>query len=236
MRVQLPLLSKWLVAALLPLVVACAPTDYTEALLFFHEEQEGLITFYDADGTGNCLYDASPQDMDVAAMNIGQFLESAVCGSCVEIQGPKGTLRVRVVDSCPDCPLRGHLDLSEQAFVKLADRDLGRVNVRWRMVTCDNVVGPLRYRFKEGSNPHWAGIQVFNHRQPVTKLDYWKNGAWVPVARESYNYFVAPKGMGAGPIKVRVTALDGQTLEDTFPEPVSDNSRIFEGAAQFRAN
>lgn len=236
MRVEFPTPASWLVTALLPLVVACGPTDPTEPLLALHEPQEGLITFYAADGTGNCLYDASPQDMAVAALNIGQFLESAVCGSCVEINGPKGTLRVRIVDSCPDCPLRGHLDLSAQAFEKLANPLDGRVKVTWRMVSCDNVVGPVRYRFKEGSNAFWTGIQVFNHRQPVTKLDYWKNGAWVPVERESYNYFVAPKGMGPGPIKVRVTGLDGQTLEDTFPAPVSDNSKIFEGAAQFRAN
>lgn len=239
MRVESPTPARWLVAALLPLVVACGPTvpdDPTEALRAFHQTQEGLITFYDADGTGNCLYDASPQDMDVAAMNIGQFLGSAVCGSCVEIDGPKGTLRVRIVDSCPDCPLLGHLDLSAEAFEKLANPIDGRVKVRWRMVSCDNVVGPVRYRFKEGSNPYWAGIQVFNHRQPVTKLEYWKEGAWVTVKRESYNYFVAPKGMGTGPIKVRVTGLDGQTLEDTFPGPEADNSKIFEGTAQFQPN
>jgi expansin (peptidoglycan-binding protein) len=235
MRVEIPTPASWLVSALLPLVVACGPTDPTDSLLALHEPQDGFITFYDADGTGNCLYDASPQDMDVAAINIGQYMESAVCGSCLEIKGPKGTLRVRLVDSCADCYLRGHLDLSEQAFAKLADPDEGRVRVSWRMVSCDNVVGPLRYRFMEDSHANWAGLQVLNHRLPVTKLDYWKNDAWVPVKRESYNYFVAPKGMGSGPIKVRVTAVDGQTLEDTLPG-LESNSRIFEGSAQFLAN
>jgi len=159
-----------------------------------------------------------------------------VCGTCVQIEGPKGTLTVRIVDSCPDCTDKGHLDLSSTAFAKLADPLEGRVNVRWRMVSCDDVQGPLRYRFKDGSNQYWTGIQVFNHRLPVTKLEFSKNGVWVPVKREAYNYFVEPTGMGTGAIKLRVTALDGQTLEDTLPGVVSDNSQIFEGAAQFKLN
>jgi expansin (peptidoglycan-binding protein) len=236
MRVEKTSPARLLAVALLPLLAACGPTDAGEALRALGEFQDGLITYYwEGDGTGNCLYDATPQNLDIAAIWIGQFQESAICGACAEIEGPNSTLRVRIVDSCPDCTTPGHLDLSPQAFEKLAPLAEGRVKVRWRMVSCD-VQGPLRYRFKEGSSQYWTGIQVFNHRIPVTKLEYWKNGAWVAVKRESYNYFVEPKGMGEGQIKVRVTAMDGQTLEDTLPGAVADNSKIFNGAAQFKAN
>jgi expansin len=100
------------------------------------------------------------------------------------------------------------------------------------MVTCD-VQGPIRYHLKDGSSRSWTAIQVLNHRLPVAKLEYWKNDAWVNVKRESYNYFVEPSGMGSGSIKVRVTASDGQTLEDTLPEAASD--KTYDGAAQFKA-
>jgi len=33
-----------------------------------------------------------------------------------------------------------------------------------------------------------------------------------------------------------VTGLDGQVLEDTLPGIVGDNSKIFDGSAQFKAN
>jgi expansin (peptidoglycan-binding protein) len=231
MRIEKPVSARWLATILLPLLAACGPTDPGEALRALGEYQDGLITFYDADGSGNCSFEPS-QNLDVAAMNIGQYQDSAVCGACVEIEGPKGNLRVRIVDSCPDCPTKGHLDLSRQAFAKIANPVDGRVNVRWRMVTCD-VQGPIRYHFKDGSSQWWAAIQVLNHRLPVAKLEYWKNNAWVNVKRESFNYFVEPSGMGAGSIKVRVTASDGQTLEDTLPGAASN--KTYDGAAQFKA-
>jgi expansin len=225
MRIKKPASARWFAAFLLPLLAACGPTD-------LGEYQDGLITFYDADGSGNCSFEPT-SNLDVAAMNIGQYQDSAVCGACVEIEGPKGNLRVRIVDSCPDCSTKGHLDLSREAFAKIANPVDGRVNVRWRMVTCD-VQGPIRYHFKDGSSQYWTAIQVLNHRLPVAKLEYQKNGAWVNVKRESYNYFVEPSGMGAGSIKVRVTASDGQTLEDTLPGAASD--KTYDGAAQFKAN
>lgn len=233
MRIEKLAPARWFATILLPLLAACGPTDPGEALRALGEFQNGLITFYDATGAGNCSFDPSPGNLDVAAMNIGQYENSAVCGSCVEIEGPKGNLRVRIVDSCPDCPTKGHLDLSRSAFEKIADPVAGRVNVRWRMVTCD-VQGPVRYHIKDGSSQWWTAIQVRNHRMPVTKLEYWKNGAWVNVKREDYNYFVEPAGMGSGSIKVRVTASDGQTLEDTLPG--ANSNATYDGAAQFKAN
>ncbi|WNG59631.1 hypothetical protein F0U59_36620 [Archangium gephyra] len=232
MRIEKLAPARWFATILIPLLAACGPTDPGGALRALGEFQNGLITFYDATGAGNCSFDPSPGNLDVAAMNIGQYENSAVCGSCVEIEGPKGNLRVRIVDSCPDCPTKGHLDLSRSAFAKIADPVAGRVDVRWRLVTCD-VQGPVRYHIQEGSSQWHTAIQVRNHRMPVTKLEYWKNGAWVNVNRKDYNYFVEPAGMGSGSIKVRVTASDGQTLEDTLPG--ANSNATYDGAAQFKA-
>jgi expansin len=223
-------------AALLALLAGCGSS--TEELgkvptLPLGESQDGLITFYDATGAGNCSFDPTPDDLDVAAMNIGQYQNGAVCGSCVEVEGPKGNLKVRIVDSCPDCSEKGHLDLSRSAFAKIADPAAGRVKVRWRVVTCD-VRGPVSYRFKEGSSEYWTAIQVRNHLLPISRLEYKKNGAWVNMPRTSYNYFLEEKGVGTtGALQLRLTAQDGQTLEDTLPGVTS--SRTFAGGAQFHA-
>jgi expansin (peptidoglycan-binding protein) len=191
--------------------------------------QGGIATWYDATGAGHCGYDASPDDMDVAAMNAPQFNNSSVCGTCAEVEGPQGTVRVRIVDSCPECA-SGHLDLSKQAFAKIAPLNDGRVTTRWRYVSC-KVQGPVRYRIKEGSSQHWTAIQVRNHLLPIQKLEWQKGSTWVEAKREPYNYFVEPSGMGEGPVRIRITATDGQKLEDTLPR--IEASVTITGAAQF---
>jgi expansin (peptidoglycan-binding protein) len=223
-----PLAVSWVLG-----LAACSSTPSAEDLVALGEFQEGIATFYDATGAGHCGFDKSPEDMNVAAMNAPQFAGSAVCGSCAEVEGPKGTVVVRIVDSCPECG-PGHLDLSREAFAQIANMVDGRVQTQWRLVSCP-VAGPVRYRVKEGSSQWWTAIQVRNHRLPVTKLEWQKSGAWVEARREAAsNYFTEPNGMGTGPIKVRITAMDGQTLEDTIPS--SQGDRIYEGAAQFKAD
>src|SRR5688572_24801643 len=101
-------------------LVACSSSPSSEELIDeirgLGEFQAGIATYYDATGAGHCGYDASPNDMDVAAMNAQQFNNSAVCGACAEVEGPQGTVRVRIVDSCPEPECQaGHLDLSRQA-------------------------------------------------------------------------------------------------------------------------
>ena len=58
-----------------------------------------------------------------------------------------------------------------------------------------------------------------------------KDGTWVDLAREDYDYFAAPKGVGPGTCSVRITAWDGQTLEDVLPGPKTDAT--CEGKGQF---
>jgi expansin (peptidoglycan-binding protein) len=233
----LPLLSlRNLTAAWILGLAACSSSDgptfegeVIDGIRALSDFQSGIATWYDATGAGHCGYDASPEDMDVAAMNAPQFNNSAVCGSCAEVEGPQGTVRVRIVDSCPECA-SGHLDLSKQAFAKIAPLNDGRVTTRWRYVSC-KVQGPVRYRIKEGSSQWWTAIQVRNHLLPIQKLEWQKGGSWVEAQREQYNYFVEPGGMGEGPVRIRITATDGQKLEDTLPR--IEASVTITGAAQF---
>lgn len=230
-----PLLSlRNLTAAWMLALAACSSSEpplegeIIDGIRVLSEFQTGIATWYDATGEGHCGYDASPEDMDVAAMNAPQFNNSAVCGSCAEVEGPRGTVRVRIVDSCPECG-SGHLDLSKEAFAKIAPLVDGRVPTKWRYVSC-KVQGPVRYRIKEGSSQWWTAIQVRNHLLPIQKLEWQKSGTWVEAKREPYNYFV-DTNMGPGPVRIRITATDGQQLEDTLPH--IEASVTITGAAQF---
>lgn len=176
------------------------------------DEQRGEATYYDADGSGNCSFDPSPGDLMVAAMNDAEYAGSAVCGACVHVQGPDGEVTVRIVDRCPECA-RGDLDLSPQAFDRIAPRLRGRVPVSWRYVACA-VQGPVRYRFKEGSSQWWTAVQVRNHQHAIAKLEVERAGAFVAVERLDYDYFVDPSGMGPGPYTFRLTDVHGGQLVD----------------------
>src|SRR5256885_10691862 len=60
-------------------------------------DESGSGTYYDADGTGNCGFDASPNDLIVAAMNHADYGVADWCGACLQVSGPNGTATVRVV-------------------------------------------------------------------------------------------------------------------------------------------
>jgi expansin (peptidoglycan-binding protein) len=194
------------------------------------QDVAGIATYYDATGEGACSFDATPTDLDVAAMNGDQYGDSSVCGECVAIDGPKGKVTVRIVDKCPDCQT-GQLDLSQSAFAKIADVSAGRVSITWRVVSC-SVSGNVSYHYKDGTNEDWTAIQVRNHRLPIAKLEIGGASGVTAVKREDYNYFVDSKGAGPGPVKVRITSIDGQTIEDTLPAAASDIDAP--GASQFK--
>ncbi|MGZ3422856.1 MAG: expansin EXLX1 family cellulose-binding protein [Polyangiales bacterium] len=180
----------------------------------FGAVEDGIATFYDATGEGNCSFDASPDDLDVVALDSRQYQNAAWCGACVKVDGPKGTVKVRVVDKCPTCESRTHIDMSKSAFAKIADPSAGRVNVKWQFVPCA-VTGPISYRFKEGSNAYWSAIQIRNHRMPIKSVEANVKGAWIALTRADYNYFLYEKGLGAGPYDLRVTSIEDKTVEDT---------------------
>ena len=182
----------------------------------FGAQRQGEGTYYAATGDGACMFGPSPNDMDVAALNQPDWAGSGYCGACADVTGPKGSVRIRIVDLCPECQ-SGDLDFSQQAFAKIAEVAAGRVAITWTFVACD-VSGPVNYRYKDGSNQWWTAVQVFNSRLPVTKLEYSSDGSsWNPTARQDYNYFLAESGFGPNPVQVRITAIDGQTLTDQLP-------------------
>ena len=77
--------------------------------------------------------------------------------------------------------------------------------------------------YREGSSRSWVAIQVRNHRLPITKLEVLPSGesAWRNAPRQSWNYFVVEGKVASGPIRVRVTAIDGQT--SSMCDPITNS-------------
>jgi expansin (peptidoglycan-binding protein) len=178
------------------------------------------------------MFPATPDDLDVGAMNHTDYAGSAACGMCAHVIGAKGELTIRIVDQCPECPA-GNIDFSPSAFAKLDDMEKGRIPITWTYVACA-VSGPIVYHFKDGSSQWWTAVQIRNHRYGIAKLEYQdKRGAWVDVPRLDYNYFVAESGMGLGPYTFRVTDVNGAVLEDAGVPFVENGDSV--GTNQFPA-
>lgn len=211
-------------AAYLPLVLSPANVPIP-----FGPSHSGEGTYYNADGTGNCGFPATPDDLMVAAMNHTDYNNAALCGAYVQVTGPQGSVIVRIVDRCPECP-QGDVDMSPQAFAQIAALHQGRVPITWQLLSYP-VAGPIVYHFKDGSNQWWTAVQMRNHRNPITKFEYWNGNQWLEAPRQEWNYFVEASGMGAGPYTFRVTDSFGHTLSDSGIPLIEDGS--VSGSAQF---
>jgi expansin (peptidoglycan-binding protein) len=207
------------------------PGDAAAQCLAARGPFSGKATYYAADGTGNCSFDADAGHM-VAAMNAPDYAKATWCGACVEVMGPQGSVVVRVVDSCPGCA-SGDLDLSREAFERISPASAGRVAITWREVACE-VAGPIAYQFKDGSSQFWTAIQIRNHRYAIAKLEARDaSGAYKAIDRADYNYFVETAGLGSGPYTLRVTDSRGHAIEDSNIA-LGDNV-LRSGAAQLPA-
>lgn len=113
---------------------------------------QGVATAYDAaDGNGACSFGPSG-DLMVAAMNFTDYEVARACGAYVQIHAANGaSLTVRIVNVCPLPCAPGQLDLSQQAFARLADLSVGRLPITWTLVSPD-AVGTVSVRYKAGSS------------------------------------------------------------------------------------
>ncbi|MFI5625496.1 expansin EXLX1 family cellulose-binding protein [Nocardioides sp. NPDC051685] len=171
----------------------------------------GVATAYEAgDGNGACLYGPS-DDLMVAAMNHTDYETAKACGAYVRVRAANGaSVTVRIVNECPLPCAPGQIDLSQQAFARLADLSVGRLPITWKLLS-PSKAGAISIRYKTGSSPYWCGIQVIGHRNPVAALDVRTANGWRKLHRTDYNYFLAPDGNGCSRA-IRVTDIYGERL------------------------
>lgn len=147
----------------------------------------------------------------IAAMNYTDYESSKACGAYVLVRAANGaSITVRIVNECPLPCAPGQLDLSHQAFAKLADLSLGRLPITWTLLSPGSP-GTISIRYKTGSTRWWCGIQVIGHRNPVALLEVRTTNGWRQLPRTEYNYFLSTDGSGCGGA-IRVTDIYGERL------------------------
>ncbi|MEU6915634.1 expansin EXLX1 family cellulose-binding protein [Streptomyces olindensis] len=172
---------------------------------------QGVATHYDAaDGDGACLFGPSP-DLMVAAMNTTDYETSKACGAHVLVRAANGaSVTVRITNECPLPCAPGQLDLSKEAFAKLAGLSAGRIPVTWSLLS-PSTSETVSIRYKTGSSRHWCAVQALGHRNPLARLEVRTGSGWHRLTRTEYNYFLSPDGTGCGG-SLRLTDIYGEQL------------------------
>lgn len=171
--------------------------------------RNGPATHYASDGGGACSYDPGPDPLTVA-MNWSDYEDSKACGAYILVRANGKSITVRVTNLCP-APCRvGQLDLSREAFARLADPKVGELQVTWSLVS-PALEKKVSIRYKTGSSQWWCGIQAIDHRNPVARLEVQAGGQWKELRRMEYNYFLSENGAGCGGA-IAITDIYGERL------------------------
>ena len=172
----------------------------------------GRATFYDlSGGLGNCSMKAPADDLYVA-LGPSEYRAAAACGGFLQVTGPKGSVRVKVVDQCPECE-PGHVDLSRTAFARIADPVQGIVPVRYRPVVDPKGQGRLSVQVKDGSSRFWVALLVDGAGNPLRKVEARSpGGTFRSLQQANFNFWIGEGGVGGGPFEVRVTDDQGHRV------------------------
>lgn len=194
----------------------------------------GEGTFYGGGYEGGCaMLDPVSKDYWVVAMNLADYNNAQLAGAYIEVTGELGTINMLVTDLLPEGQ-KGDLDLYTDAFPLVAPVEKGRVPISWKIIPLDSAENaPVSYKYKEGTSEYWCGVQIRNHRYPVSRLEYLdENGKFIEIERRQYNYFESDK-MGKGPFTFRITDIYGQVIIDENIPLSTDETEIIQGHVQF---
>ena len=172
----------------------------------------GKATFYDLAGSkGNCSTKPPADDLYVA-LGKSEYSGAAACGSYLDVTGPKGKVRVKVFDSCPECPV-GHLDLSRTAFKKIGKEIDGIIPITYKTVPNAAAPGPLSITFVEGTSQYYWAVSIDNHSNAIRSVSAkGPGGTFKAAALQDYNVWIIDGRMGSGPFQVKMTDIYGKTV------------------------
>jgi len=204
--------------------------------LELNQPYQGRATFFDAanpaGGLGNSGLDIPTADrlQQVVAINNIQWNGSEASGAFFEVSGPKqregaAPIIVQVNDQLVE--RADGMDMSAQAFERVADPIAGIVNIDYQLVgPADDYVTAYGHRIGDGlvvegiadSNPYYPTLRLNNHRYPVESVELIENdGDLVEFERGSDNRFVLDETSAINGVQdLLVTDIFGQqvTLDD----------------------
>jgi hypothetical protein len=105
--------------------------------------------------------------------------------------------------------------------LSLSDSPLSSWKADWFAIPCDVGASALHYKIVQ-SNPFWFALVVGNHAIPLESVSaqFKPGGEWVPLQRSTQNqwqYSGEWGTAGAPPMRLRLTSITGEVVEDVMP-------------------
>ncbi len=171
----------------------------------------GIATHYVLEGGGgNCSYPGPPANGLFVALSPTEYDNAAPCGSYLEVTGPDGSVRVKVIDQCPECA-KGHIDLSEKAFARLAPLVKGIIPVSYHTIANPPLPARIAFQVKPGSSQYWLALIVMNTGNAIASVKVKTAAGWQGLSRTSWDGWIAQQGAGPGPYTIRITDTQHHT-------------------------
>jgi expansin (peptidoglycan-binding protein) len=175
----------------------------------------GVALYYDT-GTsvGGCSLGPFPSWGRYVALPRGRYGDGAMCGTYLEVRGPKGEVRAEVVDLCSGCAYH-HINLSRAAFDEIGDPGTGWARVTYWPLANPHLRGPITLRTSSTASGR-AAIQVLRHGNRLRSVAVSRSALGTPSWRwfvlNTNDYWVARGHLGAGPFNLRITDDQGHTV------------------------
>ncbi|QLY27690.1 expansin EXLX1 family cellulose-binding protein [Nocardia huaxiensis] len=183
--------------------------------------ERGEARFYSFTPGVACSLPDLPLDGYYVGVPTSEYAGSDPCGSYIDIDGPRGSVRAQIVDRCPGCAPHQY-DLSRAAFEAIANPTDGVAQIRFTRVRDPNPAPELFYRVQPGSNADWMGLLVGGSGNPIGQVSLLPASGGDPIPlRRGYDNVWSVSGAGAGPFTVVVTDNFGHIawLPDLTIEP-----------------
>jgi len=138
------------------------------------------------------------------------------CDACILIKAANGRQIVARVVTYGVEAEPGDIDVSPSVYAALNTDEYPRT-MTWQFAKCPDT-GTLRYEFQTEANVWWTSLWVRNQRVPVTKVEVQSanHSSYFALRRETDGTLNDDGGFGEGQFTLRLTAMDGQVITETF--------------------
>jgi expansin len=196
----------------------------------------GPVDWSESEWTNSCgPYPALIQQIEgnyLAGLESEHNGNGQLCDACVKIETAKGKLLiVRVITT--GVTTKNSIDLSPQAYDLLNSGEYPR-SMSWYVTKCPSNGENIYYQFQTQANQWWTSLWVRNIALPLISVEVKSTNHkdWFKLTRGNDGTYTDSNGFGAGSFTIRITAIDGQIIQDVFTSLVPGS--LIQSSGQFK--